>query len=243
MVIDTTGVGNLTTGTGKFLDGVIENRGTLNYTGNGVLFGRDVANLSARIENATGGTFIVDGEGDFSQNHGSPDYRVDNAGTFIKRGAGTTTSVNNPVLLASTGTVHLEAGTLAPTGGFTQNGTLRGTGTVAANVTNNGTVRPDSVPGGLTIQGTFSQTAAGRLELTLRGRDVTLAHRSLQITGAATFAGALDVALASPFDEPQNSTFAIASYASRTGDFASATGLAGNFGYDFTRAFSATPST
>ena len=111
---------------------------------------------------------------------------------------------------------------------------------MAANVTNNGTVRPDSVPGGLTIQGTFSQTAAGRLELTLRGRDATLAHRSLRITGAATFAGALDVALGSPFDEPQNSTFAIASYASSTGDFATITGLTGNFGYDFIRAFGAT---
>ena len=110
VIIDTAGVGNLTTGSAKFLDGVIENRGTLNYTGNALFFGRDGPNLSARIENAAGGTFIVDGEGDFTQNHGSPNYRIENTGTFIKRGAGTTTVVNNPIFFATTGTVQVESG-------------------------------------------------------------------------------------------------------------------------------------
>ena len=112
LIVDPGAVANLTTGAGKFIDGVLENRGTVNYTGNGLLFGRDAPNLNARIENAAGGTFIVDGEGDFTQNHGSANYRVDNAGTFIKRGVGTTTVVNNPVFFANTGTVQVEAGTL-----------------------------------------------------------------------------------------------------------------------------------
>ena len=46
------GVGNLTTSNGKFIDGVLENDGTMNYTGNVIYFGRDTGNLSARIENA-----------------------------------------------------------------------------------------------------------------------------------------------------------------------------------------------
>ena len=119
---------NLTTGSGKFIDGVLENRGTLNYTGTGLLFGRDVPNLSARIENAAGGTFIVDGEGDFSQNHGSPNYRIENAGTFIKRGAGTTTAVNNPIFFATTGTVQVESGQLLLTGSASLGGTIDQTG-------------------------------------------------------------------------------------------------------------------
>jgi hypothetical protein len=41
--------------------------------------------------------WIVDGEGDFSQHNNSPNFRIENAGTFIKRGVGTTTAVNNPV--------------------------------------------------------------------------------------------------------------------------------------------------
>ena len=431
---------NLTTGAGKFIDGVLENRGTVNYTGTGLLFGRDGPNLNARIENAAGGTFIVDGEGDFTQNHGSANYRMDNAGTFIKRGAGTTTVVNNPIFFATTGAVQIESGELLLTGSASLGGaidqtggsvelgslsytlgdgvqlarlslaggtvvatsdkvipiiSIRGDGRITlqngatltvtdtltfeagtltaggrliiapgaiANLTTGSgsssmafwkTAGPSTIPApasssdgtwpisapasrmrraalsSSTVKATFRKTTAartiesttparslnaeparpprsitrsssprpgqsiskpepsrrragsrrmeccaalarwrqtsltmaqcvrircpggwssrersrrqpGRLELTLRGRDATLAHRSLQITGAATFAGALDLALASPFDEPQNSTFAIASYASQTGDFATATGFTGNFGYDFTRAFGAT---
>jgi guanyl-specific ribonuclease Sa len=52
----------LSTGNGKFIDGVLENRGMLTYNGDGVIFGRDAGNLPARIEKAAGGTFIVDGE-------------------------------------------------------------------------------------------------------------------------------------------------------------------------------------
>jgi hypothetical protein len=182
----------------------------------------------------------VDGEGDFSQNNGSPNYRIDNAGTFIKRGAGTTTVINNPVFFASTGTVQLEAGILTLQNAFTQSGILSGTGTLIANVTNPGIVRPDPTPGGISIQGTFSQTAAGRLELILGGPDATLGHRSFRVTGAATLNGTLAIALASPFDEPQGAILPIVSFASRSGDFSAAEGLAGNFGYNFTRSFTAT---
>ena len=130
VIIGTSGIANLTTGTGKFIDGVLENRGTINYTGTGLFFGRDVPNLSARIENAAGATFIVDGEGDFTQNHGSANYRIDNAGTFIKRGAGTTTVVNNPVFFASTGTVQIEEGTLQFNTSTSLAGTMSGAGQV-----------------------------------------------------------------------------------------------------------------
>ena len=231
---------NLTTGSAKFIDGVLENRGTLNYTGTSIFFGRDASNLPARIENAANGTFVVDGGGGFSQNNGSANYRVDNAGTFIKRGAGTTTVVGAPISFSNTGTVQMAAGALQFSGALTQNGIITGSGTIIANITNNGTVRPDATPGGLTIQGNYTQTAAGRLEMRLAGADATLGHRSLTITGAAVFAGALDVTLVFPFVELLNTTFPIVTYASRSGDFATVTGLTNNFGYTFSRAFTGT---
>src|SRR5438874_8042 len=46
---------------------LLENDATINYTGNIIYFGRDTGNLSARIENAAGGVFIVDGEGDLDR--------------------------------------------------------------------------------------------------------------------------------------------------------------------------------
>jgi hypothetical protein len=50
----------------------------------------------------------------------------------------------------------------------------------------------------------------------------------------------LDIALVSPFAEPLNATFPVLSFGTRSGDFASATGLTGNFGYDFSRSFGST---
>jgi hypothetical protein len=58
-------VANLTGGNFKFIDGIFENAGTVNYTGTSLRFSRDAQNLVARIENLAGGTFIVDGDGDF----------------------------------------------------------------------------------------------------------------------------------------------------------------------------------
>ena len=112
LIIAPGAVANLTTAGGKFIDGVFENRGITNYPGTQLFFGRDVPNLPARIENAVGGTFIIEGAGSFAQNNGGPAYRIENAGTFIKRGAGTTTIVNNPVFFASTGAVKIESGEL-----------------------------------------------------------------------------------------------------------------------------------
>src|SRR5436190_10003673 len=62
------GTGTLSRGGSKLVDGVVKQRGRLTYNGDRVFFGRDTSNLPARIENAAGGTFIADGEGDFFQN-------------------------------------------------------------------------------------------------------------------------------------------------------------------------------
>jgi hypothetical protein len=124
-------VANLTSGSFKFIDGIFENGGTVNYTGTNLRFGRDAQNLAARIENLAGGTFIVDGDGDFEQHNGSVNLAFNNAGTFIKRNAATTV-FNTNVPFNTTGTVQIEAGTLQFNASTTLGGSIvsSGTGTV-----------------------------------------------------------------------------------------------------------------
>ena len=226
------------TGTGnKGINRVVENSGTVTYSGTAWHFNL-FATSSGRMENLAGGTLIFDGDGDVQQNFGGTNA-INNAGLIVRRGAGTTTITSLP--LNNTGTVRIEAGALQPAGGFTQTGVLSGGGTFVGNLTNNGILRPDPLPGaGLTINGALTQGAAGRVELTLAGRDATLAHRLLTVTGAAALNGTLAVILRAPFDEEANAVMEVIRYASRSGDFTATEGLTGNFGYDFTRAFTGT---
>jgi hypothetical protein len=218
------------------MDRVVENSGTLTYNGGEWRFNLG-SNANGRFENLAGGKLVFDGDGDLGHwNGGSNSIR--NAGLLIRRGAGTTTITSLPLVNLADGTVRIEAGVLQPAGGFTQSGILAGRGTLAANLANNGILRPDPLPGaGLTIAGNLTQGAAGRIELTLAERDATLGHRSLTVTGSLAFGGTLAVALQPPFDEEANAVFDVIRFASRSGDFTATEGLSANFGYDFSRAF------
>ena len=59
VIIGPEATASLTTGSLKFIDGVLENQGTLTYSGTGLRFGRDAGNLTASIENAAGGVFMM----------------------------------------------------------------------------------------------------------------------------------------------------------------------------------------
>ena len=266
LIIASGAVANLTTGSGKFIDGVFENRGATHYTGTGLFFGRDAGNLPARIENAAGGTWIVEGEGDFTQFNGSANYRIDNAGTFIKRGAGTVTGVNNPVAFINGGTIRAESGLLQFGAGYTHDqatsrlllsggtvqrdsgftlaaGTVEGGGTLIGAVTNTGALLSSGTGAEqLSVTGTYTQQAGGTLRTALFGPvdGETVRQVALAVSGTASLGGTLEVVLEFPFAETLGATFPIVSYASRTGDFASVTGLSDSFGYEFTRSFQAT---
>jgi hypothetical protein len=209
----------------------------VNYTGVSLFFNLG-ASSNGRIENESGAIFMVDGDGDISHSSGGTNA-FNNAGTLIKRG-NFTTFFSSFVPLNNTGTIAIEAGILQPTGGFTQSGVLAGSGAVQANFTNNGTLRPAPLPGaGLTISGNLIQGAAGRIELTLAGRDPTRIHRSLTVTGSATLAGTLALTLQHPFAEGVGESFEVFSFTSRSGDFSAVDGLLANAGYDFSRSFTA----
>jgi hypothetical protein len=73
-----------------------------------------------------------------------------------------------------------------------EGGILYGIGTVAGNVTNNGTIRPGYSPGTIIITGDFIQEDSGKLLMEIMGADYDV----IQVNGNATINGTLDLSTA-----------------------------------------------
>src|SRR5262249_43611327 len=124
--------------------------------------------------NANGASLtLLDGQqvstpGDFS-NQGS--LTIDATGG----NTGFTAGGNYSQSGAGSSTTLVAGGTLAATAAVTiQAGTLQGTGTVDANVSNSGTLNPgtSTTPGQITINGSYTQSASGNLKFKIAGRTV-----------------------------------------------------------------------
>src|SRR5262249_29962417 len=103
--------------------------------------------------------------------------------------------------------------------------TLAGIGTVHAAVTNAGQVNPGiSGPGVLSITGSFTQTAAGTLNLDLGGLTPGTQFDQLNVTGAATLDGTLNVNLTNGYVPAAGDQLTVMIFASGTGKFAALTG-------------------
>jgi Domain of unknown function (DUF4214)/SdrD B-like domain len=163
------------------------------------------------------------------------------AGT-LTLGAGTSLALTES--FANAGTVTIASGaSLSDIGGYSQSsgqttvdgalqaaqvtlsgGGLRGTGTVNADVTNSGVVSPgDEFPGTLTIQGNYTQTAAGVLTVPLTNDAMGL----LNVTGTVTLDGTLALLVTSDFAPAVNTPITLLSFSQRTAgsDFATEIGL------------------
>ena len=101
-------------------------------------------------------------------------------------------------------------------------GSLSGAGTVTATeVRNEGAlVSPGNSAGTLIISGAYTQNAAGTLEIEIGGLSPGTQHDQLVVTGAASFAGNLDLTEISGFSPSNSDTFTVVTYASVVGDFA-----------------------
>lgn len=171
----------------------------------------------------------------------------------LKNGATVTTGA-----LRNMGKVTVEAGSTLTTSGYTQTrgatvvdasnstlgvgtttgmnvvgGSLRGNGVVQGNVTNSGgAIMPGATtsPGLLTIQGSFTQTSGGTLDLDIAGAG---SSDALAVTGAASLGGRLSVLSAAVYSPIVGDTFTLLTYASQGGSFASTAGtsLPGGLAY------------
>jgi hypothetical protein len=126
--------------------------------------------------------------------------------TLTKTGAGTM-SIRNDLVLGG-GTVDIQQGTLA------------GSGTVGGHLNNTaGSVAPGNSPGILTVDGDYTQGAAGTLAIEIGGTVPGEEHDKLVITGAATLNGTLDVTMINGFSPSGNDVFDILDFDSVSGDF------------------------
>ena len=93
----------------KYLSRVLEVQGTADYTGSNLTFGAS-ENAPGTIRTATTGIFNAVGDGDFGVHWGGV-HKIENEGTFIRSGAGTTT-VSGGIAFNNSGVVEVQAGTL-----------------------------------------------------------------------------------------------------------------------------------
>jgi PKD domain len=101
-------------------------------------------------------------------------------------------------------------------------GTLGGSGTINANVTNAGQVIPGGTgaAGTLTINGNYTQTATGALDINIGGLTADSHYSQLAVSGAATLGGTINLALINGFQPAFGNTFQVLIFGSSSGNFA-----------------------
>ncbi len=125
------------------------------------------------------------------------------------------------------GVTRLAGGTLEASPGQTINihgGRLTGSGSVAAQLTNSGTVAPGAGIGTIAVDGDYTQMAAGRLAIEIAGAGAGEFDR-LTIEQSFAANGALDVALIGDYTPQIGDRFEILTFRTRAGDFSARTGL------------------
>lgn len=222
----------LSTSNGSTLDDqTLINNSTANWNAKNITLsnGAEFKNIGTFNANAT--TTMTGGTTEVFTNNGS----------FTKNTADTTTTMNIP--FTNNGTVQVTAGELVfmLAGGTYDPGetlnlgsgeVLAGSGTLAANLVNSGTVSPGASPGVITVEGDYTQSPDGVLEIQLGGTTPGTGHDQLVVTGAATLNGILNVSLIYGFEPQVGDSFIILPYGTRSGEF-STLNLPEEYQWDF----------
>ena len=221
-------------------DGVIEAAsGILNVTG-------DLLNFSAATSTLTGGRYVVSATFRFSNADivtNAADVVLDGAASAVRnfsdqdafrnlatnaalgaltiRGGRTLTA---PGAFANGGTLTVLAGsTFESTGPLANTGLVAGTGTVKGQATNDGTFAPGVSPGILRVDGPYTN-AGGTLAVEIGGTTPGTGYDQLEVLGAVTLGGILQITTLPGFTPTQGQSFVIATGTSVTGSFADVVG-------------------
>lgn len=194
----------------------------------------------AAFTNQPTGTFNIQTSGDVF------DGTFSNSGTLIKTAGSGDGVTQFTGAFITNGTVDVQSGTLEfdtsygqslgitrLSGGALQattplnitSGRLEGFGTIRGSVDMGGEVAPGAPLGVLQIDGTYTQRAAGALDVEIGGVTAGTDFDRLDVTGAATLAGTLRVSLVNGFTPSPGNTFQIMTFGSHTGDFTTTDGL------------------
>jgi hypothetical protein len=189
-------------------------------------------------------TFTTSGAGIAGQINEGGTIHVLKGGSLIRNTSSETQSIGPKI--ENDGSISLQTGTMQVSGGLTQTsgslqvlagarlaggvelegGSLGGAGTLGGPVTNSGgIVSPGDSPGVLTIEGEYSQTAAGTLEVDIQGTIAGTSYDQLAIGGAASLAGTLAIVTPAGFEPAPGDEFTVlTTIGARSGEFATLTG-------------------
>ncbi len=177
------------------------------YDGSNALAGLTTNSSQGSLTVAAGNAFTAPGD-------------LSNAGALMV-GSGGTFSTGTSDYLQSSGTTTVD-GTLSAANVTLNGGALNGSGAIQGNLTNAATIEPGDAPGTLTVQGNYTQPAAGVLDVDLDGASQ---FGQLTVSGTATLDGTLNVSLSNTYTPNLGDSFKILTFASRSGDFATENGL------------------
>ena len=106
-------------------------------------------------------------------------------------------------------------------------GRPHGSGTINANVTSGGQVIPGGTDaaGLLTINGNYTQTATGSLDVDLGGMTAGSQYDQLAVSGTASLGGMVNVSLINNFLPALGDTFQVLDFASSSGTFSFYNGI------------------
>jgi T5SS/PEP-CTERM-associated repeat protein len=188
--------------------------GALNITGGGQVsstLGVVGAYLSAGV-----GTVIVDGTGSTWSNTLSVSVGYPGSGSLTVSNGGTV-NVSGTLELRSQGTLQ-------------GNGNIAGVVYVGEGLVAPGLAAPVNSPGALHIDGNYSQSSSGTLQIQLANPQ----YDQLLVSGAVTLGGTLDVSLVNSFSPQSGNTFNILHWATRSGMFSTVNlpALAGSLQWD-----------
>ncbi len=210
-------------GSAKSVSGMLRNTGAMTWYAQPILL-QQSGSVNTQFENA--GTIVLEGVGTaFGVGSGAPTFVNQSTGT-IRRNAAGTAAINVPV--SNRGSIVANGGTIAFGAGLTNaaSGRIGGDGTMATNLVNPGLVAPGNSPGILTIQGNYTQTASGILEIEVGGLTPGVGHDRLDVipdanpgSGVATLAGRLTVPLINGFAPAVNDEITFLNASSIVGEF------------------------
>jgi hypothetical protein len=213
-----------------------QGNGTLNQTGGtitvtntfylGESTGTGLFNLSGGLLSVANEFVGNSGTGTFMQTGGSH-----NVGTlYVGYNSG------------SKGTYVITNGSLTVTNSLTvnSNSLFTGTGVINGLVNNNGSISPGYPLGTLTVNGNYSQTAAGALNIVIGGMAVGTQYSQLTVTGAASLNGSLNISVSNGFAPNAGNQFTILKFASGSGTFSITNGLYISNGLAFFPVYSTT---
>jgi hypothetical protein len=184
---------------------------------------------NAGTVNVQSGTLYLTTPGAFSNN---------TSGT-VTVGSGSTLQVVGDYTQYA-GLTSLAGGVLGASGTVNiQGGTLSGYGTINASVINAGvlSVGAAAATGTLSINGNYTQTSGGTLNIRLGGTTAGSQYDQLIVTGVATLDGTLNVSLINGFVPAPGNSFKVLTFGSRTGNFATMNGLNLGGGHSLTPSY------